>query len=963
MGSRRRIVAAGFVVAVLGLLGAAAASALSPAAKPPSPPGRTSTDTKTTATTDTGTTFTGTTTDTGTTTRTTLTGTTATTASPVAPTVVTPTLYAATGGSCTNASLYTLDSTTAAPTKVGDITVNSTQVVNVTGLAVDPTNEQMYGWMNAQNCSRSGGTLLEINKADGTATIVGSEGAGGIQASDLTFDKYGQLYAWSGGCGDNSCNSNGSDLYMIDKAAGTSTKVSESGTLGFQTALAVDSKNRMYMKSYQALFRVDQYTGHVFSIVSNGTTLFNRARNVLAFGPGDVLYTHTFSDQNNQLETLDPATGNATTIGSTGLTNLSAIEWDFGSVTPPGVADLSLTKSVTNATPTAGTNVDFTITVTNGGPDSATGVVVKDKLPSGFTYVSDNASGAYASSTGLWTIGTIANAGSATLIVTATALAAGNHTNDAEVVDTTTADPDSVPGSGEGDTFASKRSAPAGSPALYAVTGSGPQFCGGSPSYLYELDPTDAAATKVADITIGGDPVTHVTGLRFDPTSGQLYGFMNFQDSDCSLQANSQGTLISIDKATGAATVIGSMNAAGIQSPDMTFTPDGHLYAWGENTDDLYQLDTSTGTSSLVGDCGCGTSQTGLAADSVGRMYLKSGTSLVRIDQFTGQQFGSTTILSPGGAQNMLAFGPSDSLYTGFRSFTTNQGATFTFTLKQIDPSTGAMTGRGSNALWDVAALAWDLGTTSVNIADLSINKTADITSPSDWGTNITFTITVTNDGPDDATGVQVYDPVPSGFTYVSNTPSQGTYDHTTGIWNVGTVSATGGSNTETLQLVLSINPTGNWQNTAEVVDSTSYDPDSVPSSTAGDTIASKTITPTANPNIDAAASLTVNGPTHANSKSKGFTVKVTNVGSQSFSVGNGNMDVEVDNSTSTVSCATFFSATLNPGKSTKFRCTWSPVNFGGISPGDTVTYTATVNVPTDGFTNNDSSTVTVTAA
>jgi uncharacterized repeat protein (TIGR01451 family) len=931
MISRTRVVA---VVAFLaaGLLGVAVAVA----AKPPHPQPPNSS--ATTGTTDTSTTVTST-----------------TTSEPTGPGVNSvATLYAATGGGCTGSTLYTLDPSTAAATPVGDITVSGNQVLNVSGLAIDPTNEQMYGWMNPQDCSRNGGTLLQINKADGTATIVGSEGDGGIQASDLTFDKYGQLYAWSGGCGDISCNSNGSDLYTINKATGTSAKVSESGTYGFQTALSVDSKNRMYMKSYQALFRVDQFTGHVFSIVPSSGTNFSRARNALSFGPGDLLYTHTFSDVGNQLETINPTNAAVTPIGSTGLSNLSALEWDFLFVTPPSVADLSLTKSVDNATPTAGNNVVFTITVTNGGPASATGVVVKDKLPSGFTYVSDDASGAYVSSTGLWTIGTIANAGSASLHITATALAGGNHTNDAEVVDTTTADPDSVPGSGEGDTFASKRSAPASSPALYAVTGAGPQFCGGSPSALYELDPTDAGAAKVADITVGGNAVTHVTGLAFDPTSGQLYGFRNFQGSNCDTSVDDEGTLLAIDKATGVATVVGSNDAAGIQASDMTFAPDGHLFAWSPTDANLYELDTSAGTSTLQGTCSCGNNATGLAADSLGRMYKKDGTALRRINQFTGHAFGSTVFLNSS-AHNMLAFGPSDSLYTGFRSYTHNSTTTFTFDLKQVDPETGSTTPRGTNGLWDVSALAWDLGTTSVNIADLSLTKVSDISSPDDWFTPITFTITVTNHSATDAaTGVQVYDPVPTGFNYVSDNPSAGLYDSGTGIWNVGTIAA---SDSETLELVLEIQPSGSYQNTAEVVDSTSYDPDSVPSSVEGDTVASKTITPTPTPGLDAAADVSVSGQaTRSSATSKGFTVKITNAGTVNFTVDQSMLDVDVLKNSSPTGEATCkaFSATLKPGRSIRAHCTFNVAN-AGLTSGDTVEYTATIDVAGDGFTSNDS--------
>jgi uncharacterized repeat protein (TIGR01451 family) len=108
--------------------------------------------------------------------------------------------------------------------------------------------------------------------------------------------------------------------------------------------------------------------------------------------------------------------------------------------------DLSLTKTVSNATANVGTNVTFTITVSNNGSTSATGVTVRDLLPSGVQYVSDNGGGAYNSGTGIWTIGTIANGGSASLQITVTILASGSYTNYAQVMTSGNPDPDSTPG-------------------------------------------------------------------------------------------------------------------------------------------------------------------------------------------------------------------------------------------------------------------------------------------------------------------------------------------------------------------------------------------------------------------------------------------------------------------------------------------------------------------------------------
>ena len=95
-------------------------------------------------------------------------------------------------------------------------------------------------------------------------------------------------------------------------------------------------------------------------------------------------------------------------------------------------ADLSVTKSVDVASPDVGTDVVFTITVSNAGPSNATGVVVTDLLPSGFSYVTDNSGGAYDSTTGRWSIGTLAVGTNQTLAITATVNDTGNYINRAE---------------------------------------------------------------------------------------------------------------------------------------------------------------------------------------------------------------------------------------------------------------------------------------------------------------------------------------------------------------------------------------------------------------------------------------------------------------------------------------------------------------------------------------------------
>ncbi len=71
---------------------------------------------------------------------------------------------------------------------------------------------------------------------------------------------------------------------------------------------------------------------------------------------------------------------------------------------------------------------------------------------------------------------------------------------------------------------------------------------------------------------------------------------------------------------------------------------------------------------------------------------------------------------------------------------------------------------------------------------DLVTTKTVDDSTP-DSGDTITFTITVTNNGPGIATNVSLTDLLPSGLTYQTNTASQGSYNSGTGVWTIGTIN------------------------------------------------------------------------------------------------------------------------------------------------------------------------------
>ena len=73
--------------------------------------------------------------------------------------------------------------------------------------------------------------------------------------------------------------------------------------------------------------------------------------------------------------------------------------------------------------------------------------------------------------------------------------------------------------------------------------------------------------------------------------------------------------------------------------------------------------------------------------------------------------------------------------------------------------------------------------------SEIEIGKTVDNATPTE-GEPIIYTVTATNNGTDDASGITVSDALPAGLTYTGSTPSQGTYNSGTGVWDVGSLAA-----------------------------------------------------------------------------------------------------------------------------------------------------------------------------
>ncbi len=173
----------------------------------------------------------------------------------------------------------------------------------------------------------------------------------------------------------------------------------------------------------------------------------------------DVYQPGSSSNPNNYSSTLAAFNGE-NAQGNWTLVVCDSVAVDTGTFTradlyikqaPALFVDLSLAKGiVSSAAP--GATMAYALSVTNASvaTTAATGVVVKDILPTGVTFVSSSGDGTYNSGTGAWTVGNIPIGGTKTLTinVTVTAAAGTNIVNMAEVSAQDQADLDSTPNNG-----------------------------------------------------------------------------------------------------------------------------------------------------------------------------------------------------------------------------------------------------------------------------------------------------------------------------------------------------------------------------------------------------------------------------------------------------------------------------------------------------------------------------------
>ncbi len=498
-------------------------------------------------------------------------------------------------------------------------------------------------------------------------------------------------------------------------------------------------------------------------------------------------------------------------------------------ITSEAFADLSLTKTVSTATPGVGQDVNFTLTVRNGGPNAATGVTVQEQLPPGMTFVSATPTDAYNAVTGVWTIGSIAAGSTSTLTIVATPTIPGPLVNTAEVLTSDQQDPNSTPGNGV-----------AGEDDQASVTINAQQIDLSLAQSVDNAAPNQGDTIVLTTLMANAGPSTATgiqvraalpSGLTLVSTAPSVgtYNSANgiWTVPSLAAAANAQLRITAVVNTSNPVTVVAEVIAA--DQPDATSTPGNNDP--NENDQASVTIRIPSADLSLIKTVDRATPNVGETVRYtvvVTNSGPDTATGVVVTDPLPAGMTFETSILTQGSYLpttgrwdvGTIPFGATASLQVLARVDTqapkTNTAQVTA--ADQADPNSTP----GNNVPTEDDQ---DSVTITPQQVDVSLTKTVDIPRPI-VGRNVIFTLRTENAGPNTATGIAIRDTLPDGLTFRAATPSAGSYDPGTGIWTVPSLAA-GAAATLTVEATYDVARV--LTNTAEVIALDQFDINSTP--------------------------------------------------------------------------------------------------------------------------------------
>jgi uncharacterized repeat protein (TIGR01451 family) len=540
----------------------------------------------------------------------------------------------------------------------------------------------------------------------------------------------------------------------------------------------------------------------------SGTTIVSCALGTVAAG-GSSTIAMTFAVPSGYT-TPNPIVNNVSVSTSTTDTN-SSNNTATAFTTLVRDADVAITK-VGPPTVSAGNTIDYTIVVRNNGPSDAVNVAVMDPTPAGLTFVS-NAGGC--ATPFPCSLGTLTPGATVTIVsrfIVPSGYTAPTTITNTATVTTTTPDSNAANNSATANTtlgsasadLAVAKTAPAtaipGNPLVYTIV-------------VTNNGPADAAGVSLADPT--------PTGLTFVSNAGACS--TPFPCALGTVPAGATRTITATFMVPPGYTLPDPItNTATVSSSTADSNPaNNSATALTSVGADLRLTKTASASTVAAGDLLTYT----IVSTNLG---ARDAADVVITDAIpTSTTFASATA-SVGGACVTPAVGATGTVtctWTG----ATPMGATRTLTLVvRINQGVAAGTSIANTASTSSATNDPNLtnNTASATVtssisADILLTKTVDNRQPR-GGRIVTFTVTARNAGPSDATGVQVMDQMPFGLQFVSATPSQGTFDPASGLWNIGAL--VNGANATLLVRIQATAP-GALTNTATKVASDQADP------------------------------------------------------------------------------------------------------------------------------------------
>lgn len=497
--------------------------------------------------------------------------------------------------------------------------------------------------------------------------------------------------------------------------------------------------------------------------------------------------------------------GEPTTDGDADTnTNLAL---DFGFV--PQV-DVAIVKTDSPDPVVAGSQLTYTLALSNNGPLTATNVVATDSLPAGTTFVSANSNlGTVAEAGGVVTTTipsmTTSQTATITIIVLVSAAQTASISNTATVTST------------EFDTNANNNSSSAATAvntrtdlSIVKTDAPDPVATGSNLTYtltVTNIGPSNATGVTVTDVLPAGVTFVSATASQGTATNaaGTITGALGNIASGgtatvtvtVSVGAGTVGPIDNTATVTGNETDPVAGNNTSSTTTAVTRQVDVSI-AKADNPDPIIAGNQITYTMTVTNN-GPSTATNVTVTDILpaGLTFVSANASQGTATNAAGTVTGALGSLAPSGTATVTIVATVGAGVTG------NISNTATVTSTETDSNTA------NNSATQTTTLnqSIDLGITKVDTAD-----------PVIAGNNVTYTLTINNAGPSNATGVTVTDVLPTNLTFVSATPSQGTATNANGTItaNLGNI-ANGGTATITVVATVAGTFSGNLTNTATV--------------------------------------------------------------------------------------------------------------------------------------------------